>query len=112
MTSMPFTVSMVVLIGAFSYGSAAFPEVRGRAAGKTACAALYAVQADAVRRLVRSVLGAITQRDLLLRGVLRCGSADQRLDDLRVGLVCAGSDIPLLSVPGLDAATVRAFVVD
>src|ERR1017187_2831964 len=112
MTSMPFTVSMVALIGAFSFGSSAFPETQAEPPEKPPAPRESRRRRARSTALGRGVLGAIARGKLLFRRIRGCRRANQRLDDLQVGLVRAGGGNPLLSVPGFDAAAVRTLVVD
>src|SRR5262249_6891682 len=67
---------------------------------------------DCVRHPVRPTsVGQAADRDLLL-GCIFCGGVlDHGPDDVVVGIVPVGSDLPVLAVQGLDAASAGALMI-
>src|SRR5581483_4664742 len=62
-------------------------------------------------RQASALLGAVARRDVLLLGVLLRVLLDHRRQELLVGRVVVGDDLPVLAVPLLDAGLVCALVV-
>src|SRR5262249_61005098 len=62
-------------------------------------------------RLPPASVGQASGADLLLRRILRGGVLHHRSDDILVGLVPVGRDLPVRAVPRLDAASAGALVV-
>src|SRR5690349_8219551 len=64
-----------------------------------------------VLRSSGSTVGGVASVQLLLGRVFLACRLDHRLDDLLVGLVPVGADVPLGAVPRLDARPARTHVV-